>query len=141
MIRYKGGEKVRRGEYWCFSTGKILSIPKEGGILPGNMSYIRLPVAGLLLMAPILGLVYVVFLPFIGFAMVFYHLGLWMLSGIVKAGESLLGVITYNLVPGYAYFTKKNKENAKAKNYKEIKSSSLDAIEEEIEERKKAEEI
>ena len=92
-------------------------------------------------MAPILGLVYVVFLPFIGFAMVFYHLGLWMLSGIVKAGESLLGVITYNLVPGHAYFTKKNKENTKAKNYKEIKNSSLDAIEEEIEERKKAEEI
>ena len=52
-------------------------VPKQGGILPGDAAdkYLRVPVLALLVLAPMMGAVYAMFLPFIGFAMLFSFLG------------------------------------------------------------------
>ena len=65
-----GGERVGLGNYWNFSTGDRVHMEGEG-ILPGDKSqtYYKAPPAAILAAAPILGLVYAVFLPFIGIAM------------------------------------------------------------------------
>ena len=70
MIKHKAGNKVGKGTYWNFSTGERIDINAEG-VLPGenNEIYYRLPATGILVLAPVLGLLYAAFLPFIGIAM------------------------------------------------------------------------
>ncbi len=65
-----GGDNVGAGSYWNFSTGERVHI-EEAGVLPGNKTqrYYRLHPAAVLFAAPVLGLAYAVFLPFIGLAM------------------------------------------------------------------------
>ncbi len=65
-----GGDSVGAGSYWNFSTGERVHM-EEAGVLPGSKTqrYYRLHPAAVLFAAPVLGLVYAVFLPFIGLAM------------------------------------------------------------------------
>jgi len=70
MLRHNGGHQVGKGTYWNFSTGERLDVETEA-VLPGGSrtTYYRLPATGFLLLGPFLGLLYAVFLPFIGIAM------------------------------------------------------------------------
>lgn len=72
MLNYQGSERVKRGLYWDMKKWDMAAIPKEGGILPGTEEnrYIKFPTPLFLVLAPFMGLVYVIFLPFIGFAIV-----------------------------------------------------------------------
>jgi hypothetical protein len=76
MTTYTGTQHVEPGLYFNFKKLKLTSI-EEPGELPGgtNVIYRRLPLPVMLALAPILALVYVMFLPFVGFAMVAYLLG------------------------------------------------------------------
>lgn len=69
-ITHIGGDSVGTGNYWNFSTGNRVNIEK-GGILPGDKTdrYYKAPPIAILIAAPVLGLVYAAFLPFIGIAM------------------------------------------------------------------------
>jgi len=73
MFKYTSGDKVKKGNYWNFTTGELVRFDTEG-ILPGKNKdiYLRAP-AGVLLfvIAPVLGLVYAVFLPIVGIAIPF----------------------------------------------------------------------
>jgi len=72
MARYRGSDWVKVGFYWNPSRWEIIPIPKGGGLLPGadDLRYVRLPLPLVMLLGPLMGGVYVVFLPFIGFGMV-----------------------------------------------------------------------
>ena len=70
MLRHNGGETVGKGTYWSLSNGERVDIAEEG-TLPGSRdrSFYRMPAAAVLVAAPVLGLLYAAFLPFIGIAM------------------------------------------------------------------------
>jgi hypothetical protein len=82
MKRYRGSDQVKMGFYWNPSRWDIVTIAKGGGILPGNddVSYVRIPLIFVMLLGPLVGAVYVIFLPFIGFAMFFGFAGKKLLS-------------------------------------------------------------
>lgn len=65
-----GGDSVGMGNYWNFSTGDRVHMENEG-VLPGDKTqrYFKVHPAAVLIAAPVLGLAYAVFLPFIGLAM------------------------------------------------------------------------
>jgi len=71
MTRYNGGDTVKAGFYW--NRGKLGAevIPAEGGALPGaaEITYTRIPWPVLLVVAPVMGGAFAMFLPFLGLAM------------------------------------------------------------------------
>jgi len=85
MKRYNGNEKVKAGLYWAPARWEIVTIGREGGVLPEGETYVRLPAAIVMVLGTLLGGLYVIFLPFIGFVMFFGFAGkkLWHL--VVKA--------------------------------------------------------
>ena len=92
MAHFKGNQLVKGGFYWNASGWEILNIPKEGGVLPGTPEtrYARVPLLLIMVAGPLLGALYAILLPFIGFAM-FLGLGEKKLYGIVRSAiESLL---------------------------------------------------
>jgi hypothetical protein len=71
-FRYAGGDVVKAGFYWNLREWEANIIPREGGVLKGaeEARYARVPLPVLLVVAPLMGAAYAMFLPFIGFAMV-----------------------------------------------------------------------
>lgn len=112
MFRHTGGQTVRHGFYWNAAKWEIALIDRQGGLLPGEAHerYARVPVLAMLLVAPIMGALYVFFLPFIGVAMVLDYVArrLWRAA---RAGAlSLLAAVAPAWRPGEAYLAERDKD-------------------------------
>jgi hypothetical protein len=73
MIRYHGNDRVKVGFYWSPRHWEIVTVPRGGGRLPGErgLRYYHLPLPLVILVGPMIGALYVIFLPLIGFALTF----------------------------------------------------------------------
>ncbi len=111
MLTYKGGHKVGKGTYWDIRNGHRVDVAQEA-VLPGGeaSSYLRMPSGVMLLSGPIIGLFYVLFLPFIGIAMVVAAAG----RGVLAGAASLIGKsISFGWRPRNAYLSGKKKKEKK----------------------------
>ena len=106
MKRYYGGEVVRRGIYLSLRRKDLITIENEGELLAGESydSYVNVPPLAMIVVGPFIGLIYVIFLPFISFAMILGLVARRVWLGVRQIGESLLGVATANWRPSVAYF-------------------------------------
>lgn len=107
MKHYRGSEKVEPGLYFNARQLSFKSIDDEGP-LPGGRDdvYRRVPTLALLVVGPLLGLVYVIFLPFIGFAMVAWLLGVkasHVAGGVARAA---VRVLTPGWEPSMAFLSR-----------------------------------
>jgi len=126
MLRLKsvGGDRVDSGSYWNFTTGERVHVDGSA-LLPGDdgTTYFRLPPIVMLALAPVLGLVYALFLPFIGLAMaigfVAGRLAIGVRNVAVAAFEAVWRVSTFGWRPSEAYFAGRKKKGAKAKKEEE----------------------
>ncbi len=66
----KGGQSVKAGTYWNMDNGERVELV-TAGVLPGSSKamYIKAPGAAMLAAGPVLGLIFAIFLPFIGIVM------------------------------------------------------------------------
>ena len=71
MTKYNGGDTVKAGFYWNRGAWGVELIPAAGGTLPGaaETRYLRVPWPILLVIAPVMGCAFAMFLPFIGIEM------------------------------------------------------------------------
>jgi hypothetical protein len=61
----RGGERASRGAYWCVTSGEFVRVASGGGVLPGAPRdvYVRVLAPFMLILTPVLGMIFVVFLP------------------------------------------------------------------------------
>jgi hypothetical protein len=72
MKRYEGKTKVEGGFYFNTASWELVTVSGKEGMLPGAKgSYVKLPTIAVLAGAPLFSGAYVLFLPFIGFALFF----------------------------------------------------------------------
>ena len=109
-----GGHTVKAGTYWNMTNGSRVQMDQEG-VLPGSgqTRYIKAPVAVMLMAAPVIGLVFAVFLPFIGIVMTLSLIGKKLVDGVASAAA---GSMSFGWRPIEAYLAgKKRKNEARAK--------------------------
>jgi hypothetical protein len=72
MKRIHGGEPAAPGFYWSTTRWAIATVGEREAPLPGpaNEAYVRIPTVAMLAAGPVMGGLFAVFLPFLGFAMV-----------------------------------------------------------------------
>ena len=123
-MAHTGGTKVNYGFYWSAKAWDMAMIPAEGGLLPGGTGdrYTRVPTFLFLLMAPIMGALYVVFLPFAGFALLFGHLGKALKTMATDAFMHIAVAVSPQWAPGEAYLAARKRDKA-AKAEKPAKSA------------------
>lgn len=117
MLTYKGGQKVGKGTYWDLKNGRRIDVTDEVA-LPGERTatYLKMSSGVMLLSGPIIGLIYVIFLPFIGIAVVATVAGRKIVEGMANLiGKSL----SFGWRPKNAYLSGKKKEKSKEKHDKE----------------------
>jgi hypothetical protein len=106
MRRYYPGQAVHSGFYLNTRTAEIVPIGPRGGSLTGPEGtwYMRVPAALMLLLAPALGALYVVFLPLAGFAMLFRFAGGKAAEGARATAQGLTALTMPGLRLGAAFF-------------------------------------
>lgn len=135
---YESGSAVRSGYYFNAYRWHVEPIAAEGGKLPeGAGRWMRVPTALALLLVPILGATFLVFLPLIGFALVLQALA----SPIVKTFHShateLAATVTPGWQPGEAHFTGTRSEGAHVERGEPaVRADALAALALEIERRR-----
>jgi hypothetical protein len=90
MATRKAGDAAKAGFYFNLKTWEMTLHRTNGEVLPGGPDdrYTRVPAVALLLLGPVMGFFFVIFLPLIGFALVAREIGrrLWGLAA-KRAGE------------------------------------------------------
>ena len=130
MAQRTGGTAAKSGYYWNLGKWEMTMVPKQGGILPGGASerYLKVPVVALLVLAPLMGAVYAMFLPFIGFAMLFTFLGKKALAMGRSEAVGVAATMSSDWRPGEAYLASgQKKRRADAENGDVVEPESLDA--------------
>ena len=111
MLRHNGGERVGKGTYWDLTNGERVDINSEG-TLPGDVkkAYYSMPAAAVIVAGPVLGLMYAVFLPFIGIAMLVKLVGQKAGGGVM---EMVHGSASFGWRPSESYLSGGKKKEAK----------------------------
>jgi hypothetical protein len=114
MLKH-GGHTETAGTYWNLANGSRIDLHVEG-VLPGGQDtrYIKAPAPVLLAAAPLLGLLFAVFLPFIGIAMAVQLAARKIGGGLRNAAAAST---SFAWRPIEAYLTgRKKKKSARQKN-------------------------
>lgn len=113
-MAYAGGTAVKNGFYWSMKAWDMSMVPAEGGILPGDAArhYTRIPTFLFLLMAPFMGALYVVFLPFAGFALVLNFAARGFKTLVADAFMNIAAAMMPKWAPGEAYLAARKREKA-----------------------------
>jgi len=100
MSNYKGGENTKGGFYLKKGEWEIVAVEGKNGMLPGGVEceYIKLPALLFVPLAMVMGALYVIFLPFIGFAMLFAMIARKAAQG-VRAGAYAFAARVMELLP------------------------------------------
>jgi hypothetical protein len=111
MLTYKGGNRVESGTYWDLSSGQRIDVADEAVLNGDNSStYLKISAGFMLLAGPIIGLLYVVILPFIGIATVTAVAARKVVGGAINLiGKSL----SFGWRPRTAYLSGKKKKDKK----------------------------
>lgn len=136
MERFNGGTKVQGGYYIHLDKWEIVTVVEDVGTLPGAAKdqYLHAPLPVLLVLAPVMGGLFAVFLPFLGFAMPLWALGKKLSQLSAKAVQEIAATLTPHWQPGVAYLAdkpdaKKAPEGAKGAEAKgeEVKGEEMKA--------------
>jgi hypothetical protein len=136
MASYVGGMKVGGGYYWNPRTWEMHAVGAEGGTLPGSerAHYARIPFPLLFVVVPILGALFLVFLPVVGFALLGSALVKRVVGGVAAGAEDLAANVTPGWAPGAAHLAGKEGEK---KEGEEKAAPGIEKLQKEIEEKRK----
>jgi hypothetical protein len=117
MTTYNGNSKVKSGYYFSTNTLGVEVISDDGGTLPGPATrrYVSVPFPALFVIVPVVGLAFLMFLPFIGFALLGYAIVQRVTGHVSKGADALAATVAPPHATGAAYLgghegEKKNEE-------------------------------
>lgn len=108
MVRYEAGELVRNGFYFNRSSAEFIRVSTPWGNLPWDAAgeFFRVPGILVVALAPVIGGLFVMFLPFIAFAMVLSLAA----KGVGRAGQWIsqqaLALLIPQWRPGESYLAR-----------------------------------
>ena len=132
MTSYTSGAAVPSGYYLNPSRWAIEPVEKDGMRLPaGDGRWLRIPTIAALLLTPILGATFLMFLPLIGFALALRALANPVVRLFTGSAERLAATVSPGWAPGVAHFTGKEGDAAEGEKGA-APDAKLDALEKEI---------
>ena len=127
MKRINAANTVEPGFYFNLREFQFASL-SEAGMLPGDPDSVwhRVPVLAMLIGAPILGLTFVIFLPFIGLAMVGWLLTQKLAQASSEAAHATVRVMRPSWRPAMAFLFRSKRHTAAVTSTQEKQDEWLD---------------
>ncbi len=140
MAKYTGGMQVSGGYYWNPGNWEVEVVSPEGGRLKGaeGAKYAKVPFLALFAIVPLLGALFLMFLPLIGFALFAYAIVKKVTGSVTQGATELASTIQPGqFAAGEAYFAGKPEEEKKGEGAVDAaKSPEIEKLEKEIADRK-----
>ncbi len=144
MATVKGGSRVRSGYYWNPRHWTLIPVAHDGEILAGGPEekFLRVPLPLALALVPLMGALFVFFLPALGFILLAQAMGLKLAGLFKRSAQELAATVTPGWQPGEAHLTGKRAEKQGAEKGGAERppaggeASSLEKLEREIEEKR-----
>lgn len=137
MRRHRGGQWVKGGSYWNLVDGELVTVSAEGGLLPSDAQafYIRAPLGALMVLGPLAGLAYIIFLPLIGIVMVANFAARKTWEGMRTLARATISLLTSpQFRPGVSYLTRREQvQKSKTPPTEEAEQPAADKIIAELE--------
>jgi hypothetical protein len=103
---FKSGAAVPSGYYFNAARWAIVPVERDGGRLPeAQGAWRRVPVAAALLLTPILGATFLMFLPLVGFILSFQAATAPVLALFAGSAADLAATVKPGWQPGEVHFT------------------------------------
>jgi hypothetical protein len=105
MTTYNGNSKVKSGYYLSTNSFAVEVIGEEGGTLPGAVTtrYVSVPFPLLFAVIPVVGLAFLMFLPFVGIFLVAYAVIQRVTGHVSKGADALAATVAPPHATGAAY--------------------------------------
>jgi hypothetical protein len=135
MTTYQSNTAVKSGYYFNPVTMNIVPVERDGGRLPNEKgSWIAIPTIAALALTPVLGALFLMFLPMIGFVLCAEAAGK-RVAGVFasSAGE----LVAPGYAPGMAHLTGKATDEKKPEGEATAAAPELEKLEKEILEKRK----
>ncbi len=143
MNRYRSGEQVGRGIYLNLASGEFFQIPAQGTVLPegSDRGYVRIPAPLVLVMVPLMGLGYIIFLPMLGIAGLLAFATHRLARLVLPGGWEVGRLAVPSLVPGVSYLVRgrrgrRRRPSAVQKQPPEAKDEFMGELGEDLRERR-----
>ncbi len=135
MTTYNGNSKVKSGYYFSTSTLGIEVVGEDGGTLPGPATrrYVGVPFPVLFVIVPVVGLAFLMFLPFIGFALLGSAVVQRVTGHVSRGADALAATVAPPHATGAAYL---GGHEGEEKN--EEVSPEIEKLEREVADRRKS---
>jgi hypothetical protein len=139
MTTFPSSSAVKSGYYLNASRWHVEPIANDGDRLPaGEGRWLRVPTAAALLLVPILGATFLMFLPVIGFVLLAQKAAEPLVRIFRIQAQQLAATVTPGWQPGEAHFTGKRHESAGVEEKGPSSSDdALDALAAEIQKRRR----
>jgi hypothetical protein len=134
----ESGSTVQSGYYFNPVRWHVTPVEKDGGRLPdGKGGWMKVNTAVALLLVPILGATFLMFLPLIGFVLFLQAMALPVVRLFKGGAEQLASTMSPGWQPGEAHFTGKAPEGAGSEEKGQTpQDARLDALQKEIQEKR-----
>jgi hypothetical protein len=114
MRRYTGTDTVPPGFYFNLRQWSFDAVERARPLRGGRTDvYRRVPALAVFLVAPLLGLAFVIFLPLIGFAVVAWLVGVKLAQVAADATRATVRVLRPGWEPALAFFSRARKTDAR----------------------------
>ncbi len=139
MTKLNAGSAAKAGYYFNARSWEVHPVPVDGEILPGEAGqrWVAIPTAAALVLTPILGLTFLMFLPFIGFYLTIEAALQPVLRIFKHEATELVATMSPGWQPGEAHLTGKRDEEAKVVEGQGPPADELAQLAREIEEKRK----
>jgi hypothetical protein len=129
--------KVDGGYYWNPRRWEVEVVPSEGGRLKGaaDARYVKVPFPLLFVIVPLLGATFLMFLPFVGFALFAYAIAKKVTGGVKQTAAELASTVAPGgFAAGEAHFG--GKPGEEKREGESVAQAEIEKLAKEIEERK-----
>jgi hypothetical protein len=134
---YESGSAVLSGYYLNPAGWHLAPVANDGDRLPaGRGGWMRVPTAAALLLVPVLGAAFIVFLPLIGFVVALRALAAPVVNAFRGPATDLAATLSTGWLPGEAHFTGKRPEGGREAG-PATSGDALEAVAAEIERRRR----
>jgi len=140
MTKLNAGSAAKAGYYFNLKSWEVHPVPADGERLPGEagQEWIAIPMLAALVLTPILGLTFLMFLPFIGFYLTIEAALQPLLRVFKHEASELAATMSPGWQPGEAHLTGKREEGSKAVESQGPPTSELENLAREVEARRQA---
>jgi hypothetical protein len=139
MTRFSAGERAKAGYYFSAKSWEVHPVPADGERLPGEAGqhWYAIPTAAALILTPLLGLTFLMFLPFIGFYLTIEAALRPLLRVFRREASELAATMSPGWQPGEAHLTGKPSGKAKGAGEEGTPEEDLEKLAREIESKRK----